>query len=174
MKITLTNKTQYRDEDLRAIVHGACKAAGVCLKVLKLTVVTSRHGYVSGYAYFPRGPRGFTTTLSMRLRIPKADRMVVERVAQVALHEAMHLAGARHKDMTEEQYHCRMAVPWVEGLQLRVREDDAAPDPVLRRAAARAGRLEHAQAMLAKATTRSKRANTIEKKWKRRVALLSK
>jgi hypothetical protein len=43
-----------------------------------------------------------------------------------------------------------------------------------RAAAARANRLQHAQGMLAKAITRSKRAATIEKKWKRRVALLSK
>jgi len=176
MKILLTNKTQYRDDDLRTIMHAACKAAGVALKFLKLTVVSSRLGAVSGYAYFPRGPRGFTTTLSARLRVPTPDHLKpdsVTRIAQVALHEAMHLAGARHKNMTEEQYYCRMPVPWATEMQLRIKEAPVAVPREERMAAARGDRLEHAQKMLAKAQTRLKRAVTIEKKWKRRVGTLS-
>lgn len=176
MKIELTNKTKYRDDDIRAIMHGACKAAGVCLKVLKLTVVTSRSDRVSGYAYFPRGPRGHTTMLRAALRLPSPQHLAantVERVAKVAVHEAMHLAGARHKDMTEEQRYCRSPVPWAADLQLRIKEAPAAVPREERLAAARGDRLEHAQRMLAKAQTRLKRAATIEKKWKRRVGALS-
>jgi|SRR5882672_2010884 len=176
MKISLTNKTAYRDDDLRALVRGACDAAGVSLRILRLTVVHAKRARVSGYAHYPQGKRSFTTVNTMRLRIPKpgvADIGLVARVAKVALHEAMHTNGARHADMTEEQRYCTMPVPWSESLLLRAKEAPAAPDPELRKAAARADRLEHAQAMLAKAQTRRKRAETIEKKWKRRVGALS-
>ncbi len=173
MKIKLTNKTQYRDDDLRSIVHGACDAAGARTKKLELTVVYSRGSYVSGYASYPR----LNGSGRMRLRIPRPGCEILGgTVAQVCVHEAMHLAGARHRDMTEEQRYCRMATLWSNGLQLRVKElkPMVKLEPKLQRAAARADRLGHAQAMLAKAQTRSKRAATIEKKWKRRVALLSK
>lgn len=172
MKITLTNKTQYRAEDLRALVHGACDAAGARTKRLELTVVYSRSSYVTGYATYPR----INGSGEMRIRTPPpAKEIIGGSVAQVCVHEAMHLAGARHPDMTEEQRYCRMATLWADGLQLRVQEpvQKPKPDPELRRAAARAGRLEHAQKMLAKATTRSRRAKTIEAKWKRRVGALS-
>ncbi len=176
MKIQLTNKTAYRDDDIRAIVHGACRAAGVSLKLLRLTVTTAKRGSASGYAYYPRlRQRSLTTVNTMRLCIPPPSFSVgatggIRGLAQVALHEAMHLNGASHGDMTEEQYNCTMPVPWADSLPLRAKE---APDPELRKAAARADRLEHAQAMLAKAETRQKRAATILKKWKRRVGALS-
>jgi len=104
----------------------------------------------------------------------RTERAWITEVCQVALHEAMHLAGVRHKDMTEEQCYCSMPVPWAADLQLRIKETPVEVPREERVAAARADRLGHAQAMLAKAITRSKRAVTIEKKWKRRVALLSK
>ncbi len=177
MKILLTNKTQYRDEDLRAFVHGACEAAGVRLRVLRLSVTTSRCGTVTGYAYYPTATkRSEQHTNAMRLRIPPPHEVSERKVAQVAVHEAMHLNGASHGDMTEEQYNCAMPVPWADALELRVKDAKPKPqpiDPELRKAAARSGRLEHAQAMLAKAQTRLKRATTIEKKWKRRVGALS-
>ncbi len=176
MKIQLTNKTQFRDDDLLAIMRAACESAGVALKILKLTVSVSRSDRVSGFAYYPRGPRGFTTMLRAALRIPGPKHLTadtVTRVARVALHEAMHLAGARHKDMTEEQRYCRMPVPWSADLQLRVKDAPPVVPREERMAAARGDRLEHAQKMLAKAQTRLKRASTIEKKWKRRVGALS-
>jgi len=86
----------------------------------------------------------------------------------------MHLAGARHKDMTEEQFTCTMPTPWAASLPLRLQDAVPEADPAERKAAASADRLEHAQAMLAKASTRLKRAYTIEKKWARRVRMLSK
>lgn len=177
MKIELTNKTTYRDDDLRALIRGACSQAGVAFGIVTVEVVDSKRSCVTGYAHFPpQLPRALLGTRRgrMKIRIPRPGVEIKHgSVAQVMLHEAMHLAGARHSDMTEEQYHCRMPTSWADGLLLRVKEAPVAPDPELRKAAARADRLGHAQAMLAKAGTRLKRATTLEKKWKRRVALLS-
>lgn len=171
MRILLKNRTKYRDDDLRAIVHGACKAAGVGAQTLTVFVSSARRAHVSGWAYFPT--HRTQSANSMKLRIPAPHQTTVEKVAQVALHEAMHLRGARHADMTEEQLHCTMAVPWASDLPLRLR--DAAPEDCgLKKAATRAERLSHAQKMLLKAVTRRKRAATIEAKWQRRVRMLSK
>ena len=190
MKIKLTNKTQYRDDDLRAIVKAACAQVGVAAKEVRLTVVpTRKHLSVSGRATLPRS-RSSLIWGRMLLRVPHEEKILARRaeeqrcrsevwclqkplptrVAQVALHEAMHLAGVQHRDMTEEQFDCTMAVPWADGLHLRFKEEAPAEE---RKVAAAASRLEHAQAMLTKAQTRAKRADTILKKWKRRVGALS-
>lgn len=174
MKIKLTNKTAYRDDDVRALVRGACAAAGTQVRVLHLMVSYARRNAVSGNAYVPGPGRRKHFSNTMRLRIPKPGVAIRQgSVAQVALHEAMHVAGAQHQDMTAEQWDCTMPVPWAEHLQLRVKEAPDKPDPELRKAALRSDRLEHAQVMLAKAETRAKRADTILKKWKRRVGALS-
>lgn len=177
MRINLNNVTCYRDSDLHVMLRAACERAGVDLNLLHVDVVHSRGRHVSGWAQFPIGPRAGwkNQTRTMRLRIPKPplvpDNDLKLQVAQVMLHEAMHLAGARHKDMTEEQYTCRMPVPWADDMVL-LEKPLREPAPA-DKAAARAGRLEHAQAMLSKAVTRRKRAMTIEKKWARRVKALS-
>lgn len=187
MKINLTNKTAYRDDDLRTIVKEACKQAGVSPDAKRLRLVISPGKlHIRGRATVPPSRRQLLAGY-MLLKIPpfkfwgpgrhgeraRTEREWITEICRVALHEAMHLAGVRHRDMTEEQYHCRMPVPWADAIQLRAKEE---PDVVPREerlASARADRLEHAQAMFAKAGTRRKRAITIEKKWKRRVALLS-
>lgn len=164
MKIVLDNRTQYRDEDLRAIVRGACRAAGVAAKEVRLTVVNARLiGRISGRASLP-SRRSALIWGSMRLRLPKGA--TVQRIAQVALHEAMHLAGVAHRDMTKEQFECKMPVPWATELQLREREALSYEELTPHR---RQARLEHAQRMFAKAETRVKRAQTIAKKWRRRL-----
>lgn len=172
MRIIFKNRTQYRESDLRAIVLGACKAAGVGAQALTVFVSPARGSHVSGWAFFP--VHRTQPTNSMKLRIPAPGHTTVERVAQVALHEAMHLRGARHADMTEEQLRCCMPVPWADDLLLRVKEQPAPEERLVQQAAARADRLEHAKQMLAKAATRLKRANTIKTKWERRVRMLQK
>lgn len=169
MRVIFKNRTQYREDDLRAIVIGACKAAGVGAQVLTVFVSSARRGRVSGWAYFPA--HRTQRSNSMKIRIPAVHETTVEKVAQVMLHEAMHLRGARHADMTEEQLRCCMPVPWATGLLLRLK--DAPVVACAGKKASRAERLEHAQRMLARARTRLKRASTIESKWSRRVKLLS-
>lgn len=185
MKIKLTNKTAYRDDDLRRIMREACGHAGVAAKMVVFRVHPGKL-HIRGRATLAR-QRSSLIWGTCTMRIPpfnlwgpgrhgereRTEREWVTEVCQVALHEAMHLAGVRHRDMTEEQFHCQMAVPWAAELQLRTKEVSATVPREERLAAARGDRLEHAQAMLAKASTRSKRAETILKKWRRRVALLS-
>jgi len=183
MKIELRNKTTLNSDDLRTIVKLACKQAGVAAPQLILEVVHSRYG-VSGRATVPRS-RSALLRGYMKLRIPKPESyaaahdqqhplvpLVIE-VARVALHEAMHLAGVRHRDMTEEQFLARMPVPWASALGLRMGEPWSVADLQRDSAALRSDRLTHAQQMLAKAVTRRKRATTIEKKWATRVKRLS-
>jgi len=185
MKIQLINKTLYRDDDLRAIMREACARAGVAAKKLVFRVHPGKL-HIRGRATRAH-ERSSLIWGTCTMRIPpfhlwgpgrhgereRTEREWVTEICQVALHEAMHLAGARHHDMTDDQLYCCMPVPWATELQLRTKEPTAAVPREERMAAARADRLGHAQAMLAKAQTRSKRATTIEKKWKRRVALLS-
>ena len=185
MRIILTNKTRFRDDDLRDIMRAACSRAGVAAGTVKFRVDIGKL-HIRGRAYLP-GSRKALRIGDVQMSIPRfeiwghgrhgqrertPEQLKIE-VCQVALHEAMHLAGVRHVDMTEEQLVCKMPVPWADALQLRTKEEQQEEDPVAKKAAARADRLGHAQAMLAKAQTRSKRAETILKKWKRRVALLS-
>lgn len=85
--------------------------------------------------------------------------------ACVVDHEVAHLQGLRHEEMSDDLHHCTQPTPWLGELQLR--EESA---EVVDVAAARSDRAEHARAMLAKAETRLKRAETIAKRWRRRVA----
>jgi hypothetical protein len=179
LKLALENRTQYRGSDLRALISRAVLAAGWAnpQRLLVVEVVYARGGFVTGRARI--GESGKDPGAWMRLRLPNYNHgwilqyvgdTVERQVALVALHEAMHLVGARHKDMTPNQLHCTGPMPkWAEGLQLREQE---AKLPEEREAAFRANRLEHAQAMLRKAETRAKRAETIRTKWRRRVAAL--
>lgn len=185
MKITLTNKTKYRDDDLRKIMREACAHAGVAAKEVRFrihpgklhirgraTLASRRSSLIWGTCTMSIPPFDLWGPGRHGERERTESKWVTE-VCQVALHEAMHLAGVRHKDMTEEQLYCQMPVPWAADLQLRTKEEPVTVSREERTAAARADRLEHAQAMLAKAVTRSKRAKTIETKWKRRVGALS-
>lgn len=186
MKIKLINKTRYQDDDLRAIVRKACSAAGVSADCREITLrIGVSRLHVRGRATLPRERRVLMRGL-MKLSIPyleswkpgrhaarvRTHEELLLEVCQVALHEAMHLAGARHADMTDEQRYCQMPIPWVTEVQLRLQEKEPAAPREEKLAAARGARLEHAQAMLKKATTRSKRADTLLKKWERRVKLL--
>lgn len=186
MKLKLVNKTRFRDEDLRAIMRAACTAAGVAAREVIFRVNPGAL-HIRGRATLPSSRsnlfRGVCTMSIPRFEIwgpgrhgqrERTREQLVLEVCQVALHEAMHMAGAKHIDMTEEQYYCRMPVPWASGMVLREREEEPVVPVEERRAAARADRVEHARSMLRKAETRSKRANTILKKWKRRVATLEK
>lgn len=169
MRIKLENKSSYRDDDIRQIVRAACKAAGVRCDELRLKVTNQRsNARYEGKANCAPGCRDWSSAyMWLYLRRP-AD---LKATVLVALHEAMHLAGARHADMTEEQRSCTGPMPaWAEGLQLRIKES---PSREEQSAALRASRLSHAEAMLKKAHTRAKRAETIRKKWERRVRALN-
>lgn len=174
MKIVLANRSPYDPEDLKALVRAAIKHTGADIETLRLSVRTQRsNGRVNGRATCREGVRVWLKC-SMDL-FPKApDKIDLDRFKKTVIHEAMHLAGATHSTMTEEQRYCTFELPsWAQSLPLRTKEQDHSEVIAERKAAERTERLEHAKKMLAKAQTRLKRAATIEKKWLRRVGALS-
>lgn len=167
MKIRLQNKTRYRDEDLRVLLRATFANTGYRTREVAVEVVAARRNRVSGCASLGRwaGTRMHRGRW-MRLCIPR--ECTVQRVVLVAVHEVLHLNGANHGDMTEEQLLCTGPLPeWAKELVLREREER-----VVDRAALRADRLEHAEKMLRKAETRCKRAESIRARWKRSVVAL--
>lgn len=179
MKIDLDNKTEFRDDDIRALVRKTLVAVGYDRKVplpLRVEFVHSRSPRTTGRAAIGDNRRLHGLWMKLRVPKPRAWREDTWReVVAVTIHECMHLVGTRHRDMTDAQMFCTLPLPaWARGLQpLRVAEVKAPPPREDRLAAARSDRLEHAQAMLRKAETRLKRADTIHAKWKRRVKALS-
>lgn len=142
---------------------------------LKVEFVHSRGYRTSGVAALGKDRRQHG--LWMKLRVPKPNKWLGDTwrgVVAVTVHECMHLVGATHRTMTEAQNLCTLPIPaWAADLTpLWVVEVKPQPSRAEKTAAARAGRLEHAQAMLKKAETRLKRAATIEAQWRRRVKTL--
>jgi hypothetical protein len=179
MKIELKNETVFRDDDIRALLRKSLVAVGYDTKgrlPLVVEFVHCRSPRTSGRASIGDDRRAHG--LWMKLRVPKRSAWRPDtwrEVVAVTVHECMHLVGSRHRDMTDAQLFCTLPLPsWARDLQpLRVAETQLAPPRAERMSAARADRLEHAQAMLKKAETRLKRADTIRTKWQRRVKALS-
>ena len=173
MRIDLRNETEFRSDDVRRLVSAALRAVGFLpgARPPRFDVVPSRSSRVSGFAALGTDRRFHG--LRARLRLPPRRLWTDDTwrdIVATTVHECMHLVGSEHRDMTEGQYRCTLPLPaWAADLQLR----DAEPAPTVSReervAAARGDRLEHARAMLKKAETRSKRAETIRKKWARRL-----
>lgn len=172
----LENKSRFRDDDLRAFIAACLRSRDVPSTGLLVEVSAARSGGVSGVASIgrwrsayaggaqPSGTRVFVYGRHMKLVLP-GDEGQRDRIARVIDHEVAHLQGLDHKAMGERLYDCTQDVPWAEGLPLRLAEA-----PPVDRVAANVARETHARAMLAKAETRLKRAETIAKKWRRRVA----
>jgi len=139
--------------------------------VLHLMVSYARGGFVSGNAYVPGPGRRKHFSNSMRLRIPKPPGVTIRAGSVAGREHARGRRPAQGHDCGAVGLHDGGAVGGAPAAP-RQRSPEK-PDPELRKAALRSSRLEHAQAMLAKAETRAKRAETILKKWKRRVGALS-
>jgi len=168
MKIEIIrNRSAFRADDLRKLIRRACKAVGARGDKLftindgRYPTWTGGRAVVGSRAHEARG-----VTLSIGRECP------VEDIARVICHELMHTVGARHRDMTPEQRACSQAVPWAEGFELRKKPEPEQPtpeSPAERGSRLRAEREAHARAMLAKATTRRRRAVSIERKWAAKV-----
>jgi hypothetical protein len=191
----ITNTSDWSTNDVRAIVKAACEAAGMT-GIPRVTVGrTGRRAHkfitdspehilrhrIRGWAYVqsPAVPGRIKMLLPDVDQVPPELRDLFRRhVAQVAHHEALHSVGAHHKDMTDAQRWCYQDVPWVEAMPLRAKSELRPPKPEVpreeRRAADQVERLEHVRAMHKKSLTRVKRAQTFEKKWRRRLRALEK
>jgi nitrile hydratase len=184
----LANKTRWSTDDLRALISACLKAHAVPSTGLVVEIIHARrsHHTAHGVARLggwkrrsPNDEKVFRPGRWMKLIIASPETIVARttitsemflmRVARVIDHEVAHLRGLDHCHMSEATYNCTQAVPWLGNLQLRVTPAVWVQSD---KAAMREDRLEHARAMLKKATTREKRATTGRKKWERRVRAL--
>jgi len=176
----IINGTWWSTEDLRRIIAASMKARGVKSTRVTVTIAKAKK-YVTGFARLGRwvgptqlspnvvAPRRFIQGGYMTIRIPaEVDPCDVARVID---HEVAHLAGLKHADMGEALYNCTQSLDWLPNA-LPILAPEAEPDGTALAAASRANRFEHAKVMLARAETRAKRAQTILKKWRRRVSAM--
>lgn len=176
----IINRTRWSTEDLRRIIAASMRARGVRSTGVTVRISPSKT-HVTGWAYIGRWVGGveisptmktvrrFRQGMEMAIRIPSEfDPCYLARVID---HEVAHLAGLGHKDMGEALYNCTQALDWLPSVP-PVITLEAEPEGEAIAAASRANRFEHAKVMLARAETRAKRAQTILKKWRRRVSAM--
>ena len=195
MKVSITNTSRWNTSDLRATVTSACIAAGMTGNVevevghtgkrfhkrridTPESVLRSR---IRGWAYIrtPANPGRIYLLLPKPEHVTNDLRHVFDlMIAQVVHHEALHSVGARHKHMTYEQRWCLQNIPPDGRVHIRTKTEVRPPKPEPpreeRRAADQVERLEHVRSMHKRALTRVKRAQTLEKKWRRRLHTLEK
>lgn len=171
----ITNTTHWRTDHLRAILQPAAELEldPADRKRLVVRIVYSRQpGRVSGRARLGGRHVSRLVPLTVLLRIPR-DSVDPRDFAWLACHEFAHSRGQRHRGMAAWyrwgwQNHQRYA--FAEGRPI----ERPQPKPKPTWEAVRLAKLAHAQAMLKAADTRLKRATTIHRKWKRRVAYYQK
>jgi hypothetical protein len=168
MKITIDNRTHWRSDHIRAFVKRILpnERAALCKRgapTLVVRVVWNRGGdryaYVSGCASY------FSNRITLKLASGAVDKI---DLAHTIAHELAHTRGMKHPEMTGDPLYTRSTgwrelYAWAEALPL---DKEATPRKTRPDANTR---LTHAQGMLAKALKRERRAQTIRKKWQRRV-----
>lgn len=163
--MTITNRTTYRTEDLRAILArvAADELADHREKrtALRVEVVYGRGAGVSGVAW--------RRACRVRLRVPK-DGVSPCLFAWLAAHELAHVRGMSHRRMPAylNNFTATSKERWAWAYSIPIRQAVPVQKSAL---AAYQARLAHVQTMLRKADTRLKRAATIRAKWARKLAL---
>lgn len=158
----LTNATNYQTADLRAIVAKVAsdELADFPRRRLALRVeVVHTHGAggsLSGVAW--------ERSCRVRLRIPRTNVNPV-MFAWLAAHEIAHVRGMGHRKMPAylNNWTATSRERWGWAAAFPVRQQAPAVKSVL---AAREAAVAHAAAMLRKAETRKRRADTILAKWR--------
>lgn len=179
------NKTHWNTRDLRRIAQRVCREEfprdrfGAKWRQMRVVVGYNRagDGSSSGHAYYG-GSTAYVNVPSGNVRGKGAVGHVDPiDFAHVVAHEFGHCKGLRHGRMP----------PHMDGTKAGKRSDYitqhfawAAAIPIRRQVPVRAARptaddkLAHAERMLRRAQTRLKRAQTIERKWRRSVAYYTK
>jgi hypothetical protein len=178
MKLKLENKTAYSTKDLRAFLRAGLRAYGARsdkVVVVRYQRVVWRAVGQDGVAYGPSGRgqvgRPGREARHIWLHLPRDPAALsVGDLAHTLYHEVLHNRGARHRDMTPEQMRWDgTPAPWTEGLSIGL--EPARPRPSREERAARLveEREAHAREMLARAERRKKLADTVAKRWRKRV-----
>src|SRR5271169_4624424 len=122
----LENKTKYDSADIRPLVLAGLKAVGVPSVRVKVRIVYNRHrdsGWHGGRAtlgqsskqttYSPDGEKLTEKHVTrhgrwMTLSLPRDESKIdVPEFARTIIHEALHLKGINHGDMTNAQRYCQ-------------------------------------------------------------------
>ena len=166
----IANHTDWNTRDIARLIRRCAELEDVSLKYARITVKNRRNG---GWKL---GHCTYGTMLNPRVRmlllIPKGPAVDSVQLAHVIAHELGHAKGLRHSDMKTIRYGWvdgwREYYGWAAEYTIAAKPEPVQPTVEDRRAL----RLEHAKQMLRRAATRSRRAATIEKRWKRRVTAL--
>lgn len=125
MRLKITNRTDWRTDDLRRVFQAGMRAVGIADQYRYVTVIYSRTK-VSGYAHYHGGP--------VRMHVPRPKRIkdrerFTRSVAQVWEHELYHTINVKHREMDRDLRWCCQPVPWAEGLEVRERGTKAPSKP---------------------------------------------
>lgn len=175
MKIKIDNRTHHDTAMLRALLRRCFVAVGIPNKrrpgfpSRQIVVEVRRHlsdnpEYTSGRAVLGSSP--IRHGRWMKLGLPRV--VSYRQLTWLMTHEALHLVGIEHKDMTRAQMNCTRTPDWAlpEPCELvQERDKVAASKP------APEAKLAHARERLAAAVTRERRAVTWRKKWERIVKI---
>ena len=166
----ITNHTNWNTRDIARLIHRCAELENVSLKHAQVTVKNRRtNGWKLGHCQYGTllNPR-----VTMLLLIPKEPVVDSIQLAHVICHELGRAKGLRHTEMRNVRYGWadgwKEYYGWAAEYTIAAKQEPATPTIEDRRAQ----RLAHAQRMLARAATRTKRAVTIEKRWTRRVVAL--
>lgn len=175
MKLYITNLTWWRSDDVRRLVIAGLKAEGMWTPrgsyMVRITY-SKGGGGIGGYGYYHRNdlslalPKQIFTMDGPKV-MDELPRTLVERAAQVLVHEVGHNQGLLHKEMVHSG---DIAVPWAEGLVIRRKgaEKKDKPSTVELREAHVDGKVAEIEGKLIQLKTREKRLRTKLREWKKK------
>lgn len=180
--IVVRNATRWSTADLRRLVAAGLAAHGLAHCTVHVAYRRAR-SRVLGRALV--GQRGACRTAARVMwlgleRVPDAEAKLVAMfpdkaaalVAQTIDHEIYHLRGLHHRNFPKHVLQndaANRSPPWWTAEMRLAWRLPATPKPPPTAADRRAARLAHAQALLRRAETRAKRAETLRAKWTRAV-----
>jgi len=181
-KVTIRNNTHYRTADIKALVVACAKDVGRdrVYAIIGYTKPGKCYGlhkngqswlYVTGFGWF--------NSPTIQINVPKYlydskkdyhetkhgdliqvfPMFLIERFAQVVVHEIHHNMNLRHKDMLPSK---ELDVSYTNGMRIRAKHVKPKKDIKVRR-------YEHAMEMMEKHEKKLKRERNLVKKWKTKV-----
>ena len=181
--LVIRNATRWSTVDLRRLVAAGLAAHGLTHCTVHVVYRRANSGVV-GRARV--GERGACRTAAQAMwlhmeRVPPAEGKLVALfpdkvaifVAQTIDHEIYHLRGLHHRNFPKHVLRNdreRTPPPWWTAEMRLTWRLPKTPKPAPTPDAKRAARLAHARALLSKATTRAKRAETIRAMWAAKVS----